>query len=207
MQEDLKQDSDDCSEEADSAAFDCVLGAWRAHEGELRGFLARRLGDRAAADDMLHDVFIRAMREGLGFCRLENPRAWLFRVARNAAIDRERLLRPTSQLDDRIRSPESDSEPIEQLQACLGRNLARLSKSDREVIHRCDLEGMRQADFAAENGLSLAATKSRLLRARERLRELLVSNCSVRFDESGSVCCHQAPTNGRSDPIEPIEPN
>lgn len=207
MQKNLKTNSDTVSEEADLPAFDCVLGAWHAHERELRGFLARRLGDRAAADDMLHDVFIRAMREGLGFCRLENPRAWLFRVARNAAIDRERLVRPTSQLHDRMRAPEPESEPVEKLQECLGRNLSRLSENDREAIRRCDLEGMRQADFAAETGLSLAATKSRLLRARARLRELLVSNCSVRFDDSGSVCCHRAPASGRLGAFEPTTGN
>lgn len=198
MQKNLKTNSDAVSEEANLPGFDCVLGAWHAHERELHGFLVRRVGDRAAADDLLHDVFIRAMREGLGFCRLENPRAWLFRVARNASVDRERLLRPTSQLDDRLHSPEHENEPIEQLQECLGRNLLQLSESDREIIRQCDLDGMRQADFAAENGLTLAATKSRLLRARARLRELLVSNCNVRFDDSGSVSSHQATSRCRS---------
>lgn len=207
MHKNLQQDPDVCAEEADLPAFDCVLGAWHAHERELRGFLARRLRDRAAADDLLHDVFIRAMREGLGFCKLENPRAWLFRVARNAATDRDRRQRPASELDDRIRSPEPESEPIEQLEECLGRNLSRLSEDDRQTIRRCDLEGVRQADFAAENGLSLAATKSRLLRARARLRELLVSNCNVRFDESGSVCCYQVPSINGAEATEPKSEN
>lgn len=192
MQENPKNESNAIPGEGDPPAFDCVLGAWDAHARELHGFLARRLGDRAAADDLLHDVFIRALAQGLGFCRLENPRAWLFRVARNVAIDRQRRQRPTSQLDDWLCAPEPEVEPIEGLQECIGRNLPRLSEDDREIIRRCDLEDMRQADFAAENDLSLAATKSRLLRARARLRELLVSNCSVRFDESGTVCCHRA---------------
>ncbi|MBS3743626.1 MAG: sigma-70 family RNA polymerase sigma factor [Wenzhouxiangellaceae bacterium] len=207
MQKKPSKDADAVPDGQDAPAFDCVLRAWHTHQRELRGFLVRRLGDRAAADDMLHDVFIRAMREGQGFCKLENPRAWLFRVARNAAIDRERLVRPTSQLHDRMRAPQLESEPVEKLQECLGRNLSRLSENDREIIRRCDLEGMRQADFAAETGLSLAATKSRLLRARARLRELLVSNCSVRFDDSGSVCCHRAPTSGRLGAFEPTTGN
>ena len=70
--------------------FACVTAAWRAHEGELHGFLRHRMADTAAADDVLQDVFLKAMRAGRGFCTLDDPRAWLFQVARNALVDRMR---------------------------------------------------------------------------------------------------------------------
>jgi RNA polymerase sigma-70 factor (ECF subfamily) len=58
------------------------------------------------------------------------------------------------------------------------------------VLRRCDLEGMKQHDYAAAAGLTLAAVKSRLLRARKRIREQLLQHCEVEFDTSGNVCCH-----------------
>lgn len=67
-----------------------MSSAWRAHEGELLGYLRHRLSDADAADDVLQDVFVKAMRQGQGFCTLDNPRAWLFQVARNALVDRAR---------------------------------------------------------------------------------------------------------------------
>jgi RNA polymerase sigma-70 factor (ECF subfamily) len=53
------------------------------------------------------------------------------------------------------------------------------------------LQGHTVRAYAEANGLTLAAAKSRLLRARKRLRERLIENCQVRFDEAGQVCCHQ----------------
>ena len=61
------------------AGFTCVAQAWQVHESELRGYLRHRMVDRDAADDMLQDVFVKAMRQGQGFCDLDNPRAWLAR--------------------------------------------------------------------------------------------------------------------------------
>lgn len=190
MQEKPEKNLDSSSTRAGPPAFDCVLGAWHAHESEMRGFLIRRLADQSAAEDLLHEVFIRAMREGRDFCRLDNPRAWLFRVARNAAVDLERRKRPAISVDENLSDAEPAPLPVDALHQCLLNNLGRLSAPDREIIRCCDLDGQRQADYARAHGLGLSAAKSRLLRARARLRELLIENCDVRFDESGSVCCH-----------------
>ena len=54
--------------------FACVVSVWQAHEGELRGYLRHRLSDTDAADDVLQDVFAKAMQQGQGFCGLDNPR-------------------------------------------------------------------------------------------------------------------------------------
>ena len=50
-----------------NTAFSCVIKAWRAHEGELRGYLTHRLGNTQPADDLLQEVFIKAMRQGARF--------------------------------------------------------------------------------------------------------------------------------------------
>ncbi len=171
-------------------SFECVLRAWHAHEAELRGFLVKRLGDVDSADDVLQDTFLKAMRLGKDFCRIDQPRAWLFRVVRNALVDRSRLARPHLELPDNLAGQEDSREPVDQLDACVLRNLAEMSIEDRHILQQCDLEGVRQQDFAIANGLSLPATKSRLKRARQRLRETMVRNCKVQFDDSGQVCCH-----------------
>jgi DNA-directed RNA polymerase specialized sigma24 family protein len=74
--------------------FACVSAAWQAHEGELLGHLQHRLSDADAADDVLQDVFVKALRHGQGFRMLDNPRAWLFQVARNALVDQVRTAHP-----------------------------------------------------------------------------------------------------------------
>jgi RNA polymerase sigma-70 factor (ECF subfamily) len=170
-----------------------VLGAWRDHEGELRGYLVHRLGDADAdaADDLLQETFLKAMRQGAHFAEIADPRAWLFRVARNAVVDRARLGKNQVPLpDDVAASEQAERKPVDELDACLLRNLAELQPEDRQIIEQCDLQGVKQQDFAHAHDLSLPAAKSRLLRARTRLREALMRNCQVRFDETGAICCH-----------------
>ncbi len=171
-------------------ALPCLLDAWKSHESELRGFLVRRVADGHLADDLLQEVFLKAIRQGLGFCEIDNPRAWLFQVARNAVIDHARLAKAQVPLPDDLPSAEVEAlAPIDRMTECLGRVLTEIPADDAEIVRKCDLEGMKQKDFADAAGLTLPAAKSRLLRARARLREVMTTNCQVTLDESGNVCC------------------
>ncbi len=182
-----------------SPTFDCVLGAWQAHEAELLGFLRRQLSDEASAEDMLQEVLLRAMQQGAGFCRIESPRAWLYRVARNAVTDSRRTTRLFQELPEGLMATEAPEPPqVLALEACLARNLTRLAPHDQAIISACDLGQRTVREFASEAGLTVAAAKARLLRARRRLRDALVEHCRVEFDEAGSVCCFHPPAKGAS---------
>jgi RNA polymerase sigma-70 factor (ECF subfamily) len=170
--------------------FSCVTKAWRMHESELRGYLVHRLGNSHLAEDMLQDIFIKAMRQGAGFCGLDNSRAWLFQVARNALVDYQRLHREMVEVPEDITAPETHAEPIDALGECVGRVLTELAPEDRDILEQCGLNGMKQQDYARLHNLTLAAVKSRLLRARQRMRETLSTNCQVHFDEQGRVEGH-----------------
>ena len=174
-------------------AFDCVLAAWRDHEHELRNFLRQRLGDADQAEDMLQELFVKSLRQGQHFCSLDNPRAWLFQVARNAMVDNARLGKPHVELPEHLAAEVNTRDGVDELDACLQRNLAHLAEEDRDIIEHCDLHNMKQQTYADSHQLSLTATKSRLLRARQRLRDALVANCQVQFDETGRVCCYTPP--------------
>lgn len=154
-------------------------------------FLRGRLDSPDDADDLLQELFIRLLQQGNSFCSVRQPRAWLYRVARNALIDRQRTKKPLVELPAELPRPEVQRAAIELMESCVWRNLEELSAEDRDIIRQCDLLGLRQRDYAEQQGLTLPATKARLQRARRRLRELIVTNCQVRFDETGKVCCHK----------------
>lgn len=168
--------------------MNCVLQAWNNHEGELRGWFQRRLGNPADAEDMLQDVFLKAMRQGKEFCDIRNARAWLFEVGRNALADRLRVARNTVPLPESLPSPQVELAPVDGLASCLPKALAALSAEDREALTLCDLDGMPQEQFARHLGLTLPAAKSRVQRARKRLRAQLTTVCQVQLDDAGHVC-------------------
>lgn len=168
----------------------CAADAWQAHEAELRHFLLGQTHDAALADDLLQEAFVKALRAGSHFCDLENPRAWLFTVVRNGLIDHHRLQKATVPAVDRLPQALSEARPVDALSDCLEEALQALASDDRDVIQRCDIDGQPQRGYAEDQGLTLAAVKARIRRARVRLRAQLVARCGVRFDPSGQVCCH-----------------
>ena len=169
----------------------CILDAWQAHHPELLRFVAARVPDSQEAHDLVQEVFLRATRLDQGLCGVENRRAWLFQVARNLLIDRYRTARDEIPLEDEpaLADVADDLAPVEALSQCLPRVLSELSPEDREAVSLCDLGGMTQASFAELKGLSLPGAKSRVQRARQRLREQMSAACQLKFDGAGQVCC------------------
>lgn len=167
----------------------CLTQAWHRHEAELRGWLRSRLRDPADADDVLQDVFEKAMLQGKRFCSIENARAWLFRVARNTVIDRYKLSREHLELPDDLPADEQAADAVDNLSECIPRILSEMDASDREIITLCDLDGMSQQQYAEMKGIRLPTAKSRLQRARRRMRKQIEMACQVRRDDTGRVCC------------------
>jgi RNA polymerase sigma-70 factor (ECF subfamily) len=187
------------------------MQAWALHQTELRGWLQHRLGDTATAQDLLQDVFLKALRQGGRFCAVANARAWLFEVARNTLTDHLRRQHPTEPLPPAwlgeepqgaarqawqggqggggvAFDPGADAPPVvDQLTGCLQRVLTEMAPEDAHIIRQCDLAGQRQQDYATEQGLSLPATKARLRRARERLRSAMTVGCQIQAAPGGGV--------------------
>ena len=169
--------------------MNCVTEAWLIHEEELRSFLLARLHDRYQTEDLLQDIFIKAIKEGRKFCELENARAWLFRVTKNQLIDYQRTLKQHDDIPEQLGQTVIEKQPVANLSTCLPYALTSLNDEDKAIIQSCDLEGMSQKDYADANGLSLTGAKSRIQRARKRLKQALQVECNIIFDKEGNVCC------------------
>ena len=168
----------------------CLLRAWQQHEHELRGWFIYRLRDPALAADALQDLFLKAMGQGSRFCAIRDPRAWLFEVARHHLVDLQRKHRQWVPLPDDLHHEALTSAVVDDLTGCLPRVLNELDGADRLILSCCDINGMTQQAFATAQGITLAAAKSRLQRARVRLKEQLTRSCQVWLDAQGKVCCY-----------------
>lgn len=165
----------------------CMNSAWQQHAAELRAWLRSRVAQPQDLDDVMQDLFIKAMVQGDRFCDIQNTRAWLFEVMRNTLTDRLRIQRDVVNLPESLTAEEGDWVAVDQLSVCLPRVLSELGPADREAIELCDLQGLPQADYAQQKGLSLSTAKSRLQRARVKLREHLSQVCQVQLNAQGRV--------------------
>ena len=167
----------------------CLMTAWSQHERELRAWRTHRLGNAQEAEDLLQDLFIKALGRNRQFCEMVNARAWLFAVARNTLTDHLRREKDQVELPEDLQAPHEEPVPVDSLAACLPRALQELSAADREALTLCDLEGLTQEAYAELKGLNLPGAKSRVQRARKRLHEHLSTACQIRLDDTGRVCC------------------
>jgi RNA polymerase sigma-70 factor (ECF subfamily) len=83
----------------------------------------------------------------------------------------------------------------DEMTACVQRYLMDLPDTYRAVMLLHDIEGLTNPEFAKILGISLATTKIRLHRAREKLRRALQEACFFSIDECGVVVCEPKPVN------------
>src|ERR1700677_1382147 len=118
----------------DDAAFDALF---RECAGDVHGYAISLLGNRAAAEDVTALAFERLYRSR---SRLDHgrgtPRAWLFAIARNAALDELRRRQPQSELPDELPGDQDSEAAFEQIarRATVRDALAALPLREREVV-------------------------------------------------------------------------
>jgi RNA polymerase sigma-70 factor (ECF subfamily) len=137
-------------------------------ERPLYGYLVNLVHDRDLAQDCFQDTFLRA-HEALQRGQTVT-RQWLFRVAHNRAVDEFRRMRRTRpDLDTLAEIPVTD-EPDGDLE--VRRVMALLEPLDREVLQLFVVHGYKTNEIGNIMGVSGAAVRQRLYRAREKFRAL-----------------------------------
>jgi RNA polymerase sigma-70 factor (ECF subfamily) len=170
-----------------------VRDIWADLGTRVRRFVGSRVNDEHVADDIAQDVMLKVQTQ-LGTLPPEDKLpAWVFAVARNAMIDhyRARAVRQHADLSD-FNVPADDSEveretAVRELTPCLTRMLELLPEPYREAMLLADFEGLHQQEIADRMGLSLSGAKSRVQRARQQLREMILDCCKVELDARGGV--------------------
>lgn len=173
------------SQAGDLAAFNTLVERYQHY---VYTTVYRMTGSVPVAEDLTQDAFIAAWKH-IGSLRGGNFRAWAVRIAVNACHDhlRRNRRRPERSLDayaddpdDELKFPSDDPGPEDTaLTAELGhliqQGLAALPDDQRTVLVLSDIQGMSYDEIADVTGAALGTVKSRLSRARTRLREFLLT--------------------------------
>ena len=158
---------------------------WLRHRERLRTYIAQRVNETDSVDDILQDVFLKAL-SNVDVVR-GNLGAWLYRIAANAVIDHYRSRRPHVELPEDLTAPEPDRMAERQLSHCLEPLIGALPETYREPLVLSELEGLPQKEVARRLGLSLSGAKSRVQRGRQKLYQRLLACCDVEVGRGGIV--------------------
>jgi RNA polymerase sigma-70 factor (ECF subfamily) len=143
----------------------------------LRRYARALAGDRASADDLVQDTLERAWAKLHLYRRGTDLRAWLFTVMHNVHVNKRRTARPTESLDDEAielaqRAVQGDSLVVRDLD----RAIALLPAEQRAVLLLVTLEDMSYEEVARTLSIPMGTVMSRLSRAREKLRQMMLGN-------------------------------
>ncbi|WP_297921090.1 RNA polymerase sigma factor SigZ [Metallibacterium sp.] len=160
---------------------------WQEHKTRLRGYIAKRVREHDAVDDILQDVFLKAHTNLHTVKSHGRIAAWLFRIAANAITDHYRSQKPWDELPDELAAPEPERDYVAELAACLQPLIAALPETYRSALVLSELEGLPQKEVAKRLGISLSGAKSRVQRGREKLRRRLLDCCDIETGRSGII--------------------
>ncbi|HJU37031.1 MAG TPA: sigma-70 family RNA polymerase sigma factor [Gaiellaceae bacterium] len=151
------------------------------HARTIYNYCFRRLGDWAAAEDALSVVFLEAWRRRDKELPSDKVLPWLYGVATNVVRNRRRSERRFARALSRLPAVEREPDPAEDVEQRVDDErqarraldlLGRLRRPEQDVIFLCAVMELSYEDAAVALGVPDGTVRSRLSRARARLREL-----------------------------------
>jgi RNA polymerase sigma-70 factor (ECF subfamily) len=168
---------------------------WQEHKTRLRSYIARRLRESDAVDDILQDVFLKVHTSLHTVKSRGSITVWLFRIASNAIADHYRSQKPWDELPDELPSPEPERDYVAELATCLRPLIADLPEAYQSALVLSELDGLPQKEVASRLGISLSGAKSRVQRGREKLRQRLLDCCDIETGRGGIIGCEPRDKN------------
>lgn len=159
---------------AADATFDAL---YRSSRDDVFAYVAGLTRDRSAAEDVTAQAFERAYRRRASFnAKRGTHRAWLFGIARNAALDELRRRSRQAELaadpeDVRATGGQQEAAEASLRRATIRAAMAKLSARDRELVALKYFAGLSNAEIAAVIGVSESNAGTKLHRVIEKLRE------------------------------------
>ncbi|MGE0451296.1 MAG: RNA polymerase sigma factor [Vicinamibacterales bacterium] len=150
------------------------------HHRRLYLFLARSVGDAAAAEDLVQEVFVRILSYRRTYDETHRFETWLYRIARNARVDHFRRRGPEpDRVDAAFEVPAAGQGPADLLERemdlrQLARAMSQLDEDRRDLLVLARYQAMPYDRIAELLGIEIGAVKVRVHRALKQLRAAFV---------------------------------
>lgn len=153
---------------------------------ELKGFVYKRVKDKALTDDIIQDVFLKVQSKSDQLKEKDKLIGWIYQIARNAITDyfreKSKVIRPAD-----IDWESDNSILTDCVTHCLRETLETLPEKYREALALTELESVPQRELAKRLNISYSGAKSRVQRARQLLRAKMDEHYVIEMDNYGNV--------------------
>lgn len=157
---------------------------WTEVQHELKGFVYKRVKDKALAEDIVHDVFIKVHAKIHQLKESEKLLGWIYQITRNAIIDHFRKNTKAITAIDWESNPQNFNDCIADTIIKL---IPTLPDKYRVPLEMTQNGNMSQLQVAEKLGLNYPTAKARIQRARQMLRKKIQEIAIVETDGYGNV--------------------
>ncbi len=167
---------------------------WEEFHPRIKQFILKRIPDEHNAEDILQEVFLKIHARIDTLRDEEKLQSWMYQIARNVIADYYRQHKATVALSEALLLPEEpvvDDDVVKDLLPGVRTMVNSLPDEYRQALLLTEYEGLTQRELAERLGLSLSGAKSRVQRAREKLKAMLLDCCHFEFDRLGKIIDYQ----------------
>lgn len=159
---------------------------WTSVENDLKGFVYKRVKDKALTEDIVHDVFIKVQDKIQQLRETEKVFGWIYQITRNTIIDHYRKnAKVINARDiDWESTPPNFNECVSRV---IGNLIPTLPDKYRIPLEMTELQNISQREVAEKLNLTYTAAKARVQRARRMLKDKIDEILIVKTDGYGNV--------------------
>lgn len=164
-----------------------IFEVWEEYKAALLGYINKRVEDRDDAKDILQDVLLKSYQFCSNGKSVIHLKSWLYKITQNTIADYYKKNQKNNGLDFDVAEDPYENSILGEASDYVKVLLKLLPESYSQPLYMSDIQGRDQKEIAENLHLTLPNTKSRIQRARLKLKERFLECCIVNFGESGEM--------------------
>ncbi|WP_434512061.1 RNA polymerase sigma factor SigZ [Desulfitobacterium sp. AusDCA] len=180
--------------------MDCnVKDIWQSFSDRLLSYIKLKVHDEYIAEDLLQEVFLKLYKHIDKLEEVSELKPWLYKITSNTIIDYYRKHNEDPIMDEflekELKANEEAVNMNDEIGQCLKSLIFKLPNKYQTSLLLYDLEGLKHKEIARKLNISISCSKTRVQRARNKLKEILFDCCDIQSDLFGNILEYQLKKN------------
>lgn len=172
---------------------------WVEFNSPMKAYVKKHISNEQDIEDILQNIFIKIHNNIDNLSDVDKIRAWIYTIARNTVNDFYRAKNHDlyiETLPEHIFIEQQDEETLnKEIGNCLIHMIQDLPDIYKQALILTEFENCTQKDLAKQLGISISGAKSRVQRARLKLKCMMLNCCSIEQDHRGNVIDYKQKDN------------
>lgn len=168
-----------------------IENLWNEYNVGLMKFIKSKVQNEYDAEDLLQEVFLKLSKNTAKLKDVVKLDSYIYQIARSSIIDYYRkskdIVTENQEFDFLPAAAEEQINLNEEVAKCLEKMIITLPEKYQIPMELHDILGKKHKDIAYKLNISISGSKTRVQRAREKLKEKLLDCCDFEFDTMGNI--------------------